>query len=345
MYVLLVVPLFTSGCFTAMDQIGDGPGHIRAKTVALDVVTLPVQAVVVAPAYGVTTAVIKHKEKQAAEERNQLMSMLENNPRRSLDERWDTMDKPNAGNQHLAVFASSFDNPNVKYSDNLLEEIYDTCPRVRGHIFQCQTCSKEYLIKHFDERYQHPQNPDWRWELAVIISNQKMPLEVIENIAATNGFVGQADMSARQALQKRSTIEWMPLLESDSGIAQRERWDVKNKWRKIVFINSFTNSTVRYTDELLEDIYQTCPSVRDHVFRSHFCSEQLLRRHFDEEFDRDNSHASFPNGLKNIITNPNTPIDLVEKAATANGHPDINWVAQQTLAKRRSEKTAHPAIQ
>ena len=119
-YFLLLIPLFTSGCFTAMDQIGDGPGHIRTKTVALDVVTLPVQvgvAAVAAPIYGIIVLDDNHEEKQEAKENNRLMSLLEKDPRTGLTERWD---QPHdrlsyEGSQRQIIFMQSFSNPNVKY--------------------------------------------------------------------------------------------------------------------------------------------------------------------------------------------------------------------------------------
>ena len=348
--LLAIAPLLLSGCFTAIDQIGDGPGHVRAKTVALDAVTLPAQAAglaVAAPIAGIVAINSNYKEKEAAREYNRLMSILEKDPKTGLIERWDqTHDALSfKDDQRRYIFAQSFSNPNVKYSDDLLEEIYNTCPLLHASVFHCQTCSQDFLIKYFGERLQEGQERASINELAVIISNPKMPLAMIENIAITSGFIDQSDRYARLfglALDQRCVETWMPLLENNPGIALTERWDIKNKWRKAVFAASFTNSAVKYTGDDIEAIFQSCPSIRDDIFRSQFCTKEFLSAHFDEEFDRGRNVLT-QNGLNNLVANPNTPIELVEKIASARYYSVVvTSRAQKILAKRQSELVTKP---
>jgi hypothetical protein len=214
-YFFLIIPLFTSGCFTAMDQIGDGPGHIRANTVALDVVTLPVQAaaaVVAAPIYGIVVLDDNHKEKQVAKENNRLMSLLEKDPRTGLTERWD---QPHdrlsyEDDQRRIIFAQSFSNPNVKYSDDLLEEIYKTCPSLHDYVFRCQGCSKEFLTKHFEEKFQQSQKPASQSELLAIMSNPNTPIELVEKVATAKDYPINISRGAKQILAKRRSELAMP---------------------------------------------------------------------------------------------------------------------------------------
>jgi hypothetical protein len=136
----------------------------------------------------------------------------------------------------------------------------------------------------------------------------------------------------------------MPLLENDPTVALKERWDIKNNTRCLVFEKSFSNPNVKYNDDELEEIYQTCPSVREYVFRCKSCSKEFLARHFDEEFERSKNWA-LRAGLVNIVDNPNTPIELIEKVASAKDHSgQITTHAQKVLVNRQSELVAQPTI-
>ena len=181
---LLIVPIFVSGCFTAANSIGDGGGGATPATVALDVFTLPAQAVIIPPAL----AVDAHNEKVAKrnlEERTKadrlFMSMLERDPSTGLKERWDLKN-----DIHSYVFKESFSNTNVNYTDDLLENIYQTCPSIRSEVFSCLYCSTNLLARHFDEEFKQVSVTQFPRGLELMIKNPNMPTELLEKVASSN---------------------------------------------------------------------------------------------------------------------------------------------------------------
>jgi len=88
--VLAIVPLFVTGCFTAMRQSAEGwngssTTSEKVTTTVLDVVTLPVSG----PYFITHSGYYSPVSKEQAEEVNHLMSLLENDPGIALKERWD----------------------------------------------------------------------------------------------------------------------------------------------------------------------------------------------------------------------------------------------------------------
>jgi hypothetical protein len=153
---------------------------------------------------------------------------------------------------------------------------------------------------------------------------------------------GGARTPADNALKQRyseAKQSWMPLLESNPKTALAERWDIKNSARRRVFVDSFSNPNVKYDDDFLEAIYQTCPTLQDDIFRSQSCSKEFLARHFDEIF-KQSSVWVFQHRIDNLISNPNTPIELVQKVATTPNYPPAAAaLAKRILAKRQSEQS------
>ena len=338
--------MFTSGCFTAMRHYceawnGDSTKTQKITTTALDFATFPIQVIVVpdivfSPA---KEAADKNRAKQQADAYKQFMPLLENDPALGLKERWDLKK-----DLHQWVFMQSFSNPKIKYTDALLEEIHQTCPSIRNFVFSSKSCSKEFLEKHFDEEFERAKNPAHQGGLAAIVSNPNTTLDLVEKVATAKGYPAGVTMPAENALFQRGSKIWMDLLEQDSTIALQERWDIKNGARQLVFQRSFANPKVKYTDQLLEEICVTCPTVRDDLYLSSSCSKEFLARHFDEEFERGKNWV-FQDGIIHMINNPNMPIELIEKMASAKSYSATDappHVAQRVLAKRRSELMAQP---
>ena len=67
-----------------------------------------------------------------------------------------------------------------------------------------------------------------------------------------------------------------------------------------------------------------------------------MTKHLEEKLQESQKPAS-QGELLAIMSNPNTPVELVEKVATAKDYPiNISRRAQQILAKRRSEHLTEP---
>jgi hypothetical protein len=328
-----------------MDQMGDGPGHVRATTVALDAVTFPIQAVVLGPVYAVSS-LNEMEDKHKAKEKARLISLLEKNPALGLNERWDLKT-----DQHQAAFIDSFSDPKIKYTDELLEQIRQTCPSMQDYVFRSQSCSQEYLVKHFSEEFEKSKNPANQIGLANIVSNPKTPFELVYQTTSIQGYACSA---AYQAIYKRDSEAkkfLMGMLEKDPSLEYAPRVELEGRWRsnnlqhtfRDGLIDSFSNPSVKYNDNLLEQIYQKYRDVRDYIFRCRYCSSDFLARHFNEEYEL-SKKWSFQHGLEDIIANPNTPIELIEKVANSHdfdritgNHGNISQQAQKVLAERSSE--------
>ncbi len=340
----LLIPLFTSGCFTAVRQYGEGwngesSKADKAKTTALDVATSPIQAPVVAPLFlaaAVKRSNADRKAKQDADADKKLMPLLESDPTLGFKERWDRKSK-----QHCRVFANSFSNPNVKYTDSILEDIYQNCTNVSCYVFCSKSCTPEFLAKHYDEESEKDKGMAIRKGRENIVSNPNTPFELVYK-ASTIGVSGANGAITNRTQEAKPFL--MALLENDPKVALVDKWERKLVHR-IVFVESFSNPKVKYNDALLEEIRQKCPMLGNYVFRCQYCSSSFLVKHFDEQYALSSkwSYDRQP-GLEDIIANANTPIELVEKVATSHDFDNVKGnngntarLAQSILAKRRSE--------
>lgn len=174
------------------------------------------------------------------------------------------------------------------------------------------------------------------------------PIQAPILVAGAAGALADSPANKKRAEEaEREAKEYkrlMSLLENDPEIALRERWDLKNPLHRSVFEDSFSNPKVRYTEEILEEIYQSVPGVpgvRDYVYCSKACSKEFLARHFDEECQR-SVNVSYV-GLANLVSNPNTSLDLVEKIASSKTIPiGAVYPARKALSQRRSEQVSQP---
>ena len=131
------------------------------------------------------------------------MKLLENNPRLGLEENWDKK------YPKYIFFIESFSNPNVKYNDDLLEQIYQNCPEVQDYVFRCQYCSASFLMRHFDEAYTRSTKWSYQHSLEDILANPNTPIDLIEKVAASKDFErtignhGNLSYQAQQILSKQ----------------------------------------------------------------------------------------------------------------------------------------------
>jgi hypothetical protein len=157
---------------------------------------------------------------------------------------------------------------------------------------------------------------------------------------------GRSEASWRKQAEQDRRL--MTLLESDPEIGIEQRWDqitvpVHGKAqsqpdfsRRRVFMASFSNPNVNYTLEQVEGIYRDMPELRAAVLCSRAWPSEFLVSHFDEAYQKAATHESC-GALASLVSNPNTPIDLVEKVAANAALPGgATLAAQQALSQRRT---------
>ena len=198
-HFLLIVPLITSGCFSIATRGGGGwEGNPSGKQIvaaaALDTVTLPIQI----PFLAVAAADARKIESWGSKEKR-LATLLEANPRVALQERWDLK-----GGEYECAFVESFTNPNVKYTDELLEAIHQNCPSVKDYVFRSKSCSRGFLIQHFDEEYQIGMNWESYFGLKNIVSNPNTPIELVEKVASSQTRSGAVEPAKKAIVQRKA---------------------------------------------------------------------------------------------------------------------------------------------
>lgn len=140
------------------------------------------------------------------------------------------------------------------------------------------------------------------------------------------------DMADRQAAAG--------LIRADPSIALWEHWDKSTDAnRSSAFRNSFSDPRVHYTAEMLQRIYDEAPTMRDYVFANPACTAEFLSAHFQEAWDRSRKISYVM--LANIASNPNTPIELVEKVAHAKDIP-VGAVEPAAYALKKRARASHP---
>jgi hypothetical protein len=124
-------------------------------------------------------------------------------------------------------------------------------------------------------------------------------------------------------------------LQRDPEIALREKWYLKGNEKGQIFSFSFGNSDVPYT---LEQLKRLClliesPGIRDQLFRHPSCDATFLSEHFQEACDR--AARGEVSMFDSIVSNPNTPRELLERVAVQNTlRHGIAESAQEALKKR-----------
>jgi hypothetical protein len=127
-------------------------------------------------------------------------------------------------------------------------------------------------------------------------------------------------------------------LQADPTIAMRERWFEAKDERYYAFRSSFGDPTIHYTEDMLKQIYDQAPTMRDYIFLSPACSREFLVAHYSEAYDRSAKQGS-DTMLESIVSNANTPIELVQQVVQAEVQLpyEVNLCARRALEKRKSE--------
>ncbi len=129
----------------------------------------------------------------------------------------------------------------------------------------------------------------------------------------------QIEYASRQRLSEQTDARLIEKIRIDPEIVLRERWFAQSYEHRKAFANSLTDSQVCYSLSLLKKLYAEAPEARDALFIAPGCDAAFLTEHFQEAWDR----AEYINYemLASIVSNPNTPLDLVEKVAQSHTLP------------------------
>jgi hypothetical protein len=135
------------------------------------------------------------------------------NPEIVLIEHWD---RSSDATKQTAL-RESFREPSVKYNLYQLKKMYDEAPNMRDYLFLHPACSKEFIEEHFDEAIKRCEQINYSM-LGSMMQNPNTPIELIEQIAASNSLVMGAVGPARYALEKRKANKAM---QADGAAAPR----------------------------------------------------------------------------------------------------------------------------
>jgi hypothetical protein len=126
--------------------------------------------------------------------------------------------------------------------------------------------------------------------------------------------------------------QYITQLRINPELGLQEKWyESKDNAKFCAYRDSFDDSQVPYSAELLERIYKEVPKAENYVFKHTGCSSEFLEAHFQEACD----HNWLM--LECIVSNPNTPLRLVEIVAHSNElHFSAVRAAQKALQKRNA---------
>ena len=152
-------------------------------------------------------------------------------------------------------------------------------------------------------------------------------------LAHSNRIQEQAAQQRLEASAK-TYAELYEILRRDPEIALRERWYAIYDEHVRVFGDSLKDPTVPYSLQLLKRFYDEAPTTRDGIFAHPACDSTFLSEHFQEAYER---AVSINYGmLASIVSNPDTPIELVEKVASSDSLPmGAVGPARTALEKRK----------
>jgi hypothetical protein len=148
-------------------------------------------------------------------------------------------------------------------------------------------------------------------------------------------LLGLADTSIKEAEYKAAHLrleQYTAQLRKDPEVGLREKWyESKDNEKFCAYRDSFSDSQVPYSTELLQRIYDGVPKSENYVFMHPGCSSEFLAAHFQEACD----HNWLM--LQHIVSNPNTPIELVDSVARSKQlHFSAVRAAQEALKRRNA---------
>jgi hypothetical protein len=128
---------------------------------------------------------------------------------------------------------------------------------------------------------------------------------------------------------------YLQLARNDPAIVIEERWLDKWDLKRQVLNTSMIDGSIPFTEDQLDLIFKTWGYPE--VFRHPSCSPEFLSSHFTTSLNR--AREIDYSDLAAIVSNPATPLELVEKVASSDNLP---WgavgPAKQAVEKRNQTK-------
>ena len=209
-----------SGCFSAMQATGeawsgDAGKEAHRNAMAADIVTLPIQAPLLA-GLGVLAVLDRASEKQGEKDRAkyaELKALVRADPEIVIRERWDV----SKDQKRRTTIWASLSDPQIPYTADQLEKIYATVPSLRWSVFEHPACRPEFLAAQFSEaKAISSKNSSL---LETLVTNPSMPIDLVEEIAESGYVFGNAREKAKMALSRR-----LPDKDRD-GLP--DKWEIK----------------------------------------------------------------------------------------------------------------------
>jgi len=127
--------------------------------------------------------------------------------------------------------------------------------------------------------------------------------------------IGAVTGSTMAKIEGHQYAAFEGILRRDPSIALTEHWEGKHDERTMVYCNSFSDPSIPYTPKLVEQIYRESPLMRGYLFASSACTTEFIKEHFDEAYRLATREDYSP--LACMVSNPNTPLELIEKVASS----------------------------
>lgn len=131
--------------------------------------------------------------------------------------------------------------------------------------------------------------------------------------------------------QQANMQSYLAQARQDPEIVLRERWLDYHDQRRRVLNDNIASGVIPFSEEQLERMYKTW--TYGEIFRHPACSAELLARYFEPVAARAKNinHTD----LAALVSNPNTPLELVEQVAASQTLPvGAVYPAQNALKKR-----------
>ena len=129
-------------------------------------------------------------------------------------------------------------------------------------------------------------------------------------------------------------------IRKDSSFYKTKDWERAKAPEKRAFSNSLSMGFGLYTEEQIVDIYENYK--RFSVLKHPACPSYILVENFDKAWKECESGRSY-HLLSLICSNPNTPVEYLERVATSKTLPvGAVYPARSTLEKIKAKSTSQP---
>ena len=196
--VLVVCMASTTGCMSLLVSGGGTGGEPSAGTKiaagTVDVVTLPVQAIVFAGWWSLESAHEAKQGKSGARGRSQnlqpeetLRKKLEQDPEIVFREGWHT----SSDGEKIRALLGAFTDERTPFTDGMLRRIFaeSSVEGVSDWVFYHPACSTNFLIENFPEALQRCESQARCVRLEAIVLNTNTPIELVRSIEEKTNVV------------------------------------------------------------------------------------------------------------------------------------------------------------